>query len=155
MEPLILHFFPWVPRVLQLFRQIWAVSHRVQETKEVLIYKVLTSKCFICLSLDIQIPRCSPFFISIFFLLPQWWSQVASQQQLCQGWYVTPFSTPQDTTVRGTPLICASVSYPHVSSGWRNTQISQSASKTESKRKLLKEGEEVLGWAVFVCCCFF
>lgn len=74
-EPLILLFFPpspSAPQVLWLFhqRQIWPVTHRVQETMEVVICNVLISKCFICLSLDIQIAHCCPFCISIFFLLP-------------------------------------------------------------------------------------
>lgn len=40
---------------------------------------------------------------------------------------------------------------PHVSSDGHNTQISRSASKTEGKRKLLKDIEDVFHWAVFVC----
>lgn len=62
---------PSVPQVLRLFhqRQIWPVTHKVQETRELKIYNVQPPKCFICLALDIQIAHCSLFFISIFFLL--------------------------------------------------------------------------------------
>lgn len=58
------------------------VTHRVQETREVLISKVLTCKCFICLPLDIQIRHCSPFLISVFFLLPQWWSHSCARDDV-------------------------------------------------------------------------